>query len=311
MKNLIIPSLVILSLGFPTFGQKTRDFTGKSRGDFFGGARDYREITKNGLQISFGPNFTLVKGKDTRYEGTDASTNRPIADVIDPAGSVGAFINVGMAHYRLKPSRILESIGKKNPDGFIAKRIKSNLWHRFDWGLGFDYIGGKEKTTHELYNPFNELTGAEESRSSFYNGYLTARFTADRFRKIGDDWHLETGLGFNANYNILSAEKAGYAPSSIAPQKFQKDFMIQMHTHVGFNYRVKKGDYLTFGFYMPILGLYEMNKLKPTIQWHSSNYYPAHLQVKWIHHFTKKQKGCNTPGTEEDRKKNQEYLQNN
>lgn len=288
-----------------------RDLTpGRRRGDVFGGAQDYRNITKNGLQVSFGPNFTLTKSGETKYSGTDAN-GRPLNSLIDPSGSLGFFINVGMAHYRLKPSRLFGGLAQKNPDGFFGKRVKSNLFHRFDWGLGFDYIGGFEKTTMELFNPFNELISTEEYKSKFYNGYLTGRFTADRFTQVADKWHLETGVGVNFNYNILSAEKSGYAVNSLAPLRFQKDFMAQIHLHVGMNYRIRRGDYLTIGFFMPVIGAYEMNKLKPTVQWFSSNYYPAHFQLKWIHHFTKKVKGCNTPGSEEDRKRNEEFLQNN
>lgn len=306
--KILLTSAILLS-SMLLFAQ--RDLTpGKNRSKVVGGAQDYRDITKHGLQISFGPNYTLTKSKNTEFSGTDIS-GRPIKAIVDPAGSLGGFINVGMAHYRLKPSRFWGALAKKNPDGFFGKRVKSNLFHRFDWGLGFDYIGGREKTTIEMYNPFNELVSSTDYKDKFYNGYLTARFTADRFTKVADRWHLETGLGFNFNYNILSAEKSGYAPESPATLRFQKDFMAQIHTHIGMNYRVRKGDYLTFGLFLPIIGAYEMNKLKPTIQWFSSNYYPAHLQVKWIHHFTKKVKGCNTPGSEEDKKRNEEFLQNN
>ena len=308
MKQIIILG-IILSIT-PLMAQKSRDFSGKSRKDYFGGAEDYRDITKNGLQISLGPNFTFTRSQNSEYSFTD-EMGRPRVSIVDPAGSVGAFINVGMAHYRLKPSRFWGALAKKNPDGFFGRRVKSNLFHRFDWGLGFDYIGGREQTTIEIYNPFNELVGTEEYEDKFYNGYLTARFTADRFTQVGDRWHLETGIGFNFNYNLLSAPQTIYAPGSPAPWKFQKDFMAQIHGHIGMNYKIRRGDYLTFGLFLPAIGVYEMNKLKPTVQWFSSNYYPAHLQVKWIHHFTKKPKGCNTPGSEEDRKRNEEYLQNN
>lgn len=288
-----------------------RDLTpGGKRSKVFGGGQDFRTISKHGLQISFGPNYTLTKSKNTEYNGIDIF-GRPMNTIINPSGSFGAFINIGMAHYRLKESRFWGGLAKKNPDGFFGKRVKSNLFHRFDWGLGFDYIGGKESTIIELYTPLNQLASSEEYKGAFYNGYLTARFTADRFTKVGDKWHLETGIGFNFNYNILSAPKAPYLAGTPAPLRFQKDFMAQIHVHIGMNYRIRKGDYLTFGLFLPMVGVYEMNKLKPTIQWFSSNYYPLHPQIKWIHHFTKRAKGCNTPGSEEDRKKNEEFLQNN
>jgi hypothetical protein len=309
MKFLLTTAIVLFTLGL--FAQ--RDFTpGKKRSKVFGGAQDYRTITKNGLQISFGPNYTFTKAKNTNFSFSDGVTGRPINAIIDPAGSLGGFINIGMAHYRLKPSRFWGALAKKNPDGFFGRRVKSNLFHRYDWGLGFDYIGGRETTTIERYDALDQLIGTSVSKGSFYNGYLTARFTADRFTKLAERWHLETGLGFNFNYAILPAAKKGY--DSYVPLdklRFQQDFMAQIHTHIGMNYRIRRGDYLTFGFFLPIIGVYESNKLKPTIQWFSSNYYPAHLQVKWIHHFTKKVKGCNTPGSDEDRKRNEEFLQNN
>jgi len=311
MNRSMLVFAVLLSLSSAALAQKSRDFTGKSRGDFFGGAQDYRDITRHGLQISFGPNYTLTRSRTREYSGTDA-TGRPLKAIVDPSGSLGAFINIGMAHYRLKESRFWGGLAKKYPDGIFGNWIKGNLFHRFDWGLGIDYIGGREQTTIELYNPLNQLVGEEEYKNSFYNGYLTARFTADRFEQLSDNWHLETGIGVNFLYNLLSAPKEGYTPyEGLSTLKFQKDFMAQFHGHLGFNYRVRKGDYLTFGFYLPMIGVYEMNKLKPTVQWFSSNYYPAHLQIKWIHHFTKKPKGCNTPGSEDDRKRNEEFLQNN
>ena len=157
---------ITLFIGSTTVAQKSRNFKGNKRSDFFGGAQDYRDITKHGLQISFGPNYTLTKGKNDEYL-YEIEVGRPIKEIIDPAGCLGAFINIGMAHYRLKESRFWGGLAKKNSDGFFGRRVKSNLFHRFDWGLGFDYIGGRETTTVELYNPFNELVSSEETKGSF------------------------------------------------------------------------------------------------------------------------------------------------
>lgn len=304
MRNLLV---VLLAIGFafPALSQKSRKFNGKSRKDYFGGAEDYRDITKNGLQISFGLNYTFTRLSDQTYSGVDAALgDRPYDATIDPSGRIGGFIDVGMAHYRLKPSRVLAACYKLRGEKGSVKWIGANLIHRIDWGLGFDYIGGTEKTTVD-YTTFN-ITN--ESQGKFYNGYLYGRITADRFTKMGDKWHLETGLGLNFNYNILPGSK-NLDNGVYAPQVFQKNFLTQLHGHIGFNYKIRRGDYLVFGFYLPAIGIYESNRLKPTIQWYSSNYWPVHLQVKWIHHFTKKSKGCNT-GTPEDRKRNEEYMQN-
>lgn len=309
MKKPVLFCLVVL-LSFQSFAQRNL-VPGKSRKDVFG-TTDRRDLTKNGLQISLGPVYTFTKRGFDEYSYVD-EFSRPRVAEIDPSGRLGFFINAGMAHYRLKPSKFWDGLAKNNPDGFFGKRVKSNLFHRYDWGLGVAYIGGGETTRIKNYNPFNELTSTDEFESQYYNGYLTARLTADRFTKVGKSWHLETGLGFNFNYNLLSDEKAGYAPVIPGNElRFQRDFMAQIHGHIGMNYRIRRGDYVTFGFFLPLIGAYEMNKLKPTIQWYSSNYYPAQFQIKWIHHFKKRpKKGCNTPGSEEDRKRNEEYLMGN
>lgn len=308
MKQSILTFLLVVLVA-PAWSQRNL-VPGKSRKDVFGTV-DRRDLTKHGLQITLGPVYTFTKRGIDEYNYVD-EFSRPREVEVDPAGRLGFFVNAGMAHYRLKPSRFWEGLGRKNPDGFFDRRVGSNLFHRFDWGLGFAYIGGAESTTIKSYNPFNELTGTDEYSSQYYNGYLTARLTADRFTKIGKNWHLETGLGFNFNYNLLSDKKSSYAPATPAELRYQRDIMAQLHAHIGMNYRIRRGDYVTFGFFLPFIGVYESNKLKPTIQWYSSNYYPAQFQIKWIHHFKKRpKKGCNTPGSEEDRKRNEEFLMGN
>jgi hypothetical protein len=306
MRNLFI---VLLAIGcaFPALSQKSRKFNGKSRKDFFGGAEDYRDITKNGLQISFGPTYTLTRNRIKEVEGVDEN-NRGNTSYIDPSGRLGGFIDIGMAHYILKPNGFLAARQAKRKDADKRSFIGSNLIHRIDWGLGFSYIGGKEYTKIDFQDALGNYAYSTEGEGKFYNGYLYGRVTADRFTKIADSWHLETGLGLNFNYCILEGSR-DYSSAVYAEQKFQKNFLSQLHGHLGFNYKIRRGDYFIMGFYLPLIGIYEPNKLKPTIQWYSSNYYPASLQFKWIHHFTKKSNGCNT-GTDADRKKNEEYMQN-
>ena len=280
----------------------------KHRRDYFGGAEDYRDISKIGLQITFGPNYTFTRGKNETFTGTDAATNRPISYEIDPNGRIGGFADIGLAHYRFKPSRVLAAIYKMRGDKGEIKWIGANLFHRLDWGLGFDYIGGTEKTTTNYLDLNGNPTSTVEGQGKFYNGYLYGRVTVDRFTLLGERWHLETGFGFNFNYVLLKGSQ-DYSAPVFAEQKFQKNFLTQLHGHLAFQYRVRRGDYLILGSYIPAIGIYEPNRLKPTIQWFSSNYWPVHFHLKWIHHFTKKSNGCNT-GTPEDRKRNEEYMQN-
>lgn len=279
----------------------------KNRRDYFGGAEDYRDITKNGLQITFGPNYTFTRRKNETFTGT-GENNRPISYEIDPGGRLGGFVDIGMAHYRFKKSKVLGAIYKMRGDKGEIKWIGGNLFHRLDWGLGFDYIGGTEKTTTNYLDLSGNTTSTVEGTGKFYNGYLYGRVTVDRFTLLSERWHLETGLGLNFDYMLLKGSQ-DYSAPVFAEQKFQKNFLTQLHGHLAFQYRVRRGDYLILGTYIPAIGIYEPNRLKPTIQWYSSNYWPVHFHLKWIHHFTKKSNGCNT-GTPEDRKRNEEFMQN-
>ncbi len=274
---------------------QSRNLKGRSRKDFFGGPRDFRHLTKDGIQFSIGPNYTFTTPVNSTY------VDKANTSVVDPIGKPGAFIEIGAAHYRLKSSKILAAIYKKRGEKGPVKWIGNNIFHRLDWGLGFNYIGGSERTVTSGATSTDRI-------GSYYNGYFTARITIDRFTKIADGWHLETGFGFNALYNILPAPKATYSVS-IAPLKFQQDFVAQFHLHLGFTRTIRRGDYLTLGFIVPTFGIFEPNKARPTIQWFSSNYWPVQFQIRWIHHFSKKSNGCNT-GTPEDRKRNEEYMQN-
>jgi hypothetical protein len=304
MKKYLLIALVLL-YAIPTLNaQKKRNFRGNSKKDFFGGARDLRNITKYGLQISFGPSYTL-SFKEQTFSGSDA-TGRPLTSTLNPAGRLGGYLDIGLAHYRFKPSKFLESYNKKHEKSFSARHIGSNLIHRIDWGLGFHYLGGKETIENEYFNASGQLIGNQVGENKFYNGYATARFTADRFLKLNDAWHLEYGLGVNALYNVLPGNQNTL---SYLPTKYQRNFMMQLHTHIGFNYQIKRGSYFIIGLFSPVIGVYEPNKLRPTVQWFSSNYYPLQPQFKWIYHFTKNSKGCNT-GSEEDKKRNKEYMQN-
>lgn len=264
----------------------------KKRSDFFGGAQDYRELRNYGLQITFGPNYTFTRLRNKTI-AVDPSSGQRYNYTHDPSGRLGGFIEIGMVHYRMKKPSFL----------------KRNIIHYVDWGIGFDYIGGKETTTINYLDPLGAVASTATGEGKFYNGYLYGRFTAHRLLKLTDKLHLDYALGLNANYAVLGQNekyKDAFLPQT---QTFQKPFMFQVHAQLGLNIRLHRGDYLVPGLWAPVLGVYEWNSGRPTIQWYSSNYWPVHLQLKWLHNFSRKSTGCNT-GSPEDRKRNEEYMQN-
>ncbi len=285
--------LILLSFVGSHSAQAQSKYKNKKRkSDFFGGAEDYRDLKNYGLQITFGPNYTFTRLKNETVS-TNPNTGQRMSYTIDPAGRLGGFIDVGMVHYRMKKPKFL----------------KKNIIHYVDWGIGFDYIGGKEKTTIDYFDALGNFVSSDEGTGSFYNGYLYGRFTAHRLLKFTDKLHLDYGLGANFNYAVLRGSQAYNGAIAPVTQTFQKDFLAQIHAQLGINIRLRRGDYLVPGIWAPVVGVYEPNKAKPTIQWYSSNYWPVHFQIKWLHNFSKKSNGCNT-GSDEDRKRNKEYMQN-
>lgn len=265
----------------------------KRKGDFFGGAEDFRDLKNYGLQITFGPNYTFTRLNNETVSVTPESGGR-YNYVQDPQGRLGAFIDIGMVHYRMKKPKFL----------------KKNIIHYLDWGVGLDYIGGTEKTTIDYIDALGNVASTAEGEGKFYNGYLYGRLTVHRLLKMTDKLHLDYGLGINADYNILEGTRDYDSPAVITDnQVFQRPFVLQLHAQLGVNIKLRRGDYLVPGIWAPVLGAYEWNNAKPTIQWYSSNYWPVHLQLKWLHNFSKKSNGCNT-GTDADRQRNKEYMQN-
>lgn len=290
MRNLILAALV---LGFSggisaqsLYKQKKR------RSDYFGGSpssRSLSEMRNFGLQITLGPNYTFTRLSNPTIESPADAGNR-YNYTLDPSGRLGGFIDIGMVHYRMKKPAFL----------------KKSIVHYIDWGLGFDYIGGKEKTTIDYLDAAGATVSTAEGTAQFYNGYVYGRLTAHRLLKMTSKTHLDYGLGFNLNYAVLKNSEISdvYIATN---ERYQTDFLAQVHAQLGVNIRIARGDYIVPGIWAPVLGAYEWNSGKPTIQWFSSNYWPVHFQVKWLHSFTRKSNGCNT-GSPEDRQRNQDYM---
>jgi len=108
MKQSIL-TLLLVVLAAHAWSQRNL-VPGKSRKDVFGTV-DRRDLTKHGLQISLGPVYTFTKRGIDEFSYVDEFSRPRVAEV-DPAGRLGFFVNAGMAHYRLKPSRFWESLGR-------------------------------------------------------------------------------------------------------------------------------------------------------------------------------------------------------
>jgi hypothetical protein len=293
LKKLIL-GLVVLS-AFSLAAQ--RDLTpGKRRGDVFGKA-DYKDYRFFGLQVTGGLTYmsTRSDAKNTETMGTDSIGRMGYS--FDPQGKIGAFVDIGMVHFPKKRSK-------------LSLALKYIFISYYDWGLGVKLLGGMETTNLNHYNSLGEVISTDTGKGSFNNGYVNGRFSIHKNVYIGKRYFIDNGLGFNVDFRFL--ENRSYDGVNItAGQSFHSPLVAQLHYSLGFGIKLNRRSMLVPGVQLPILGIYDWRKGCAALKYYNSNYLPILFQVKFTYLFEKKPKGCNTPGTDEDRKRNDEYLQGN
>ncbi len=295
MRNLLI-LLTLLSISFGTFAQN-RDFTmRKKRSRMQSGPRDFSDYRPHGLQLSFGPSYTFTKLKNETVSPDTMMQGQRFRYEQDPAGRLGFYAEVGMAHFPMKKPKVL----------LFGNRLLSYV----DWGLGVKIHGGKETTTVQYTDATgNVVINEETGEGSFYNTYGTARFAAHFIYYFPNNIHfIDNGLGVNADYRIIDGNRNYDGIHFPETQRFQNSFGVQLHYDLAFGWKMRRGYYLTVGPQLPIVSLYGSENGKTAINWFSSKYYPVIFKVKFIWLFKKKSNGCNT-GSEEDKQRAKEYQQ--
>jgi hypothetical protein len=284
MKCLLLIVLSLLSYS-SVIAQK------KSRKDFFGGPKDYRNLSNRGLAYSFGTTYTFV---DTSSLFIDTRKLYKF----QPKGRFGLFAEIGTVSFNLKK----------------PKFKWGNLVKYTDWGIGLNLYGGSENTT--VYNSVLK-TENQVSLGSFYLGNITARLTFHHTLYIPKTTILiDNGLGINLDYRVFknsSYDKTDQelAALKINTQAFSGHFFAQLHYNLGIGLKLKRGSYIIPTMQLPIFGMYEWHKGSARTNWFSSEYLPVIFKLKFIYLFEKRsQGGCENFGSEEDRKRNEEYMQN-
>ncbi|MBI2259701.1 MAG: hypothetical protein HYU67_12505 [Flavobacteriia bacterium] len=257
----------------------------KSKKDYFGGAKDYRVLSNKGLMIEAGltntfPSKSQNVTDDISYEAQ-----------IKAKGGIGFFLGLGLAHFNVK--KTTSRIGR--------------IYHYFDYGIQFSTYHINEAT--EIRNKLNDgtLSTPINSQAKFYQGYLGARFSLHHLFYLGKgNRFVDFAPGIDAGYQMLT-NPATYSTFTAYNAHFSPYTKVQLHLSIGFGFRLKRGSYLIPFVQAPVLGLYEFPF--QALHWFSSKYYPVQIGIKWIRLFSKRKNGCTDNGTEEDRKRNQEFLQ--
>ncbi len=300
MRSII--SFMIVATAFSVSAQ--RDLTPSKRSQAFG-SRDLRNLSNTGLQFQLGPTYTFTRRRNIEESFSSGANNGNYT--IDPAGRIGGYAEIGLAHFPKKRSG-------------LSLALKTVLVSYYDWGVGFKYIGGKESTAVNFLDSNGDVIRTDEGEGKFYNGYLYGRFSLHKNIHFGGNknFFLDNSLGVNIDYRIITDDQESdyhnafstiYSPGVY----YHKPFVAQLHYGLGFGFRLRRGTYLIPGLRTPILGIHEWNKGNPSLKWFSSNYWPVLFHVKIINLFQKRNKsGCPPVDTnDEDRKRNEEFMQGN
>jgi hypothetical protein len=300
MHKLIHISLIILISGGISAQKNLRPGSSKKRSQVFGGAQDFGNYQPRGLQFSFGPTYTLTSRKNETIKPDSLYNGQRFRYQQDPSGLLGLSLDIGMAHFPMKTPRFKIA---GNPFRILS------YW---DWGLGVKLYGGKENTLLEYTDATGKnVISSEAGEGKFYNTYASAHVTAHKIVYFKNPKiFIDNGLGVNFDYRIIQGSQKYEGVHFPENERFQKDAAVQLHYDLGFGIKLKRGSYFIPSVSTPILGFYEWNGGTPAIKWFSSDYWPITVKAKFIFLFKQKSKGCNT-GSEEDRKKNKEYMQNN
>lgn len=281
-------------LVFSVFSQK--DLTpGRRKGSYFGKA-DYKDYRFYGLQFSFGPTF--MKTRSQNYTLDLMTNGRPAVYTVDPSGRIGFFAEVGLAHFTQRRSK-------------LAKAWKKVFISYLDYGLGFKMFSGAERMDLTIQNPGGTESSSSES-STFKNGYVYGRFSIHKNFYIGKKYFIDNGLGANLDYRLLETNTSyGLSQYGLINNYNHPSLVAQLNYDLGFGIKLSRRSFLIPGVHLPIMSFYEWRGGCAALKWFDSNYLPIMAKVKLIYLFEKKAKGCNTPNSDEDRKRNEEYLQNN
>jgi hypothetical protein len=291
----LLSTILTLTIVFAAFSQ--RDLTPSRKRDAFG-SRDFNNYRPYGLQISAGPTYNLTNSGSVLTQPSLSDGGQRYRYELSDKGRLGAFIELGMAHFPMTPR-------------------KTRLWSYFDWGLGLQMYSGTEDIRIDYLTSTNEVLKSENSKARWSNTMATARFTAHRNMYLGKKYFIDHALGINLDYRIATNtvphtfDTQTFQNGSPAEQVYSGEIAAQIHYGLGFGVKLRRNLFLIPSVELPVFGIAEWNKGNPSTLWFSSYYWPIKARVKLIWLFKQKSKpgDCNT-GTPEDQKRAKEYRQN-
>jgi len=243
--------------------------------------------SRHGLQLSFGPAYTLTRNNPDEWSTVFNDTTMTISR--EPYGRIGAFVDIGMVHITKRPRKYI---------------------HYYDWGIGYKHSGGRETTSATLFDDRDSILGTAFGEGAFYNGHLYGRFAAHSVYQINPNLFLDNALGVNVDYLWLGKNKAYDGFHVPNTQTFQGNIMAQLHYELGLGIKVNGGFFVIPGIHAPIVTGYEWRGFNPNIHWFSSSYYPLQFKLKLVYLFRRDPNRCPPVEINDDDRERAKEFQN-
>jgi len=193
------------------------------------------------------------------------------------------------------------------------RKRKFLIIDHYDWAIGIKTFHAWEET--RLYTRGDDPSTGLTGRGEFSLGYFTGRFGVHNMIKLNKRMAIDHGPGINLDSRIFGnspGDNSEYTPVVLPiTQRFERNFMAQIHYELGLRIRVYKMWHITPMLQMPVFGIYDWDGGRASINWFSSRYQPLIFKVKFYHPL--KSRGKSTCpavyGSPDDERRNQEYME--
>ncbi len=236
-----------------------------------------------GLSYTFTRPFNteedIFKGNDTLYRATT-----------DPSGRVGLYFEAGRYHiFRY-----------------------GVLFNYIDYGLAFKQIRGRESYTGRVMAESNSaLLLRTEGEGTYSHSFVTAHLNFNNIIQLGDYSFLQSTLGLNLDYRVISGQSYSHnsALGALHTPYNPSAFMAQLHFKLGFGYKLSDHLFVIPALETPILSFYEWENGRSSYPMFGSRYRPVFLSLRFA--WLRKPKNDCPPvyGNPDDKRKQQQYLQ--
>lgn len=290
MKKFLFCFIVFISLsGWSQYNPN------KSMNSIFKSDREPIKLSTTGMSFLLGPTYGF--SKDVTYK-SDRYTY-----LVNPSMKVG--VSVGLGHVKMKSGPTTKPTNK-----FIKFKYYRSFSLCYNHFIVNELISevSNSNLSKELRNastPLGNIAANASYHALIYKPKLNVL--------------IDQGLGIALDYRIFENEKTDYFDTASIKtvqsipdrkEKNSKNLFFQLNYSIGIGFQYKRG-YIIPSMQIPIVGFYEWDKFNAKTKWFSSSYRPVLFQIRVIRFFTLKtnKNDCNQFGSDEDKKRSEQYLQ--